>query len=117
MCIFHNHVQSWSHEVRTQNYEHEHAKLKNAVLGGTKMAHFWYIWKATFSNFVIVIRPRINVTCMDKIAVFVCSGSCYHDRVSFVRDYMYYTLLVRIVVFPLFLCHVLYASIYKQKHT
>lgn len=30
------------------------------------MAHYWYIWKPTFPNFGTVIKPRVNLTCMDR---------------------------------------------------
>lgn len=80
--------------------------LACAFSSGAKMVHCWHIWRATFSKFVIVIRPCINVTCIDRncgigVVWFILSWS------RFIHPWLHvHSVLVCIGVFPLFLCHV-----------
>lgn len=79
--------------------------LAYAFLSGAKMAHCWHIWRATFSKFVVVIRPRINVACIDRNCGICVVWFMLWSR--FIHPWLHvHSVLVCIGVFPLFLCHV-----------
>lgn len=34
--------------------------------GGLIVARYWYVWKATFANFITLIMPCVNLTCTKR---------------------------------------------------
>lgn len=40
--------------------------MKNTAPGSLIKAHYWCVSKATFPNFVTVIKPRITFTCIER---------------------------------------------------